>query len=229
MMCCQDRWKDWMPWPGTSLLLLIVGPLAGLMARSVTARLHSFMEFGTRVLWLMSLMQLLALYEWLHHLLAQSSFWGTWACYVIHLVCTRRGKCQILHPLQMLSKHSARLSPLWMTIPQMLRSSQRRKPQPMVQVVPFPKKLLNSTHTILEGLSRLQRSIQAINPSFIKFVCLQACRTSVVENLHAVTKMKHPTPTVLEHARSFGHAMHERIKQMSLTLWSVKYYTHPTS
>ena len=51
--------------------------------------------------------------------------------------------------------------------------------------------------------------------------------TSVLENLHPVTKRKHPTPAVLEHARSFGHAMHEFIKQMSL--WLVKYYVHPTS
>ena len=58
------------------------------------------------------------------------------ACLMIHLVCTRRGNHQILHPFQMLSKHSTRLSPLWMTVPQM--SSQRSKPQPMVQMVPSP-------------------------------------------------------------------------------------------
>ena len=82
-------------------------------------------------------------------------------------------------------------------------------------------KTFTSTHMVLEGLTRLQRSIQAINPSFIQLVCLQVCMTSVLENLHAVTKRKHPTPTVLEHARSVGHAMHESIKEMSL--WSVKY------
>ena len=80
---------------------------------------------------------------------------------------------------------------------------------------------------ILHGLIRLESLLRDINPAFGQEVGLQSCMTSVVGNLHAVTKMKYPTPTVLDHARSFGNAMHESINRMCD--WSVKYYTHPAS
>ena len=80
-----------------------------------------------------------------------------------------------------------------------------------------------STVMILHGLTRLGSLLHEISPAFGQEVGLQSCMTSAVENLHAVTKMKYPTPTVLDHARSFGSAMHESIKRMCA--WSVKYYT----
>ena len=84
-----------------------------------------------------------------------------------------------------------------------------------------------STVMILHGLTRLESLLHDINPAFGQEVGLQPCMTSVVENLHAVTKMKYPTPTVLDHTGSFGNAMHDTIKRMCA--WSVKYYTHLAS
>ncbi len=49
-----------------------------------------------------------------------------------------------------------------------------------------------STHMIFEGVRRLESSVQDINPAFSPLVNLQSCMTSVVENLHCVTKMKQP-------------------------------------
>ena len=80
---------------------------------------------------------------------------------------------------------------------------------------------------ILHRLTRLESLLHDINPAFGQEVGLQSCMTSVVENLHAVTKMKYPIPMVLDHARSFGNAMHDTIKRKCS--WSVKYYTHLAS
>ena len=56
-------------------------------------------------------------------------------------------------------------------------------------------------------------SYHDINPAFGQEM-VQSCMTSVVENLHTVTKMKYPTSTVPDHARSFGKAVHESNNRM---------------
>ncbi len=49
--------------------------------------------------------------------------------------------------------------------------------------------------------------------------------TTVVENIHAVSRMKHETFTVLEYAQDFSNIMKESLKPS--TAWSIKYFSNP--
>jgi hypothetical protein len=84
-----------------------------------------------------------------------------------------------------------------------------------------------STSMVASGLRRLQGIILDVNANYEASLELQSCLTCIVENLHAVTKMKHPTPPMLDHAREFGNSMRESLKRIAV--WSVKYFTHPHS
>ena len=84
-----------------------------------------------------------------------------------------------------------------------------------------------STSMVASGSQNLENILVDINVNYQASLELQSCLTCVVENLHAVTKMKHPTPTMLDHARGVGNSMIESLKRIAL--WSVKYFTNSHS
>ena len=66
-----------------------------------------------------------------------------------------------------------------------------------------------------------------INPQFVDDLLLGTLLTTVVENLHAVSHLKHETFTVLTYAQDFGTVCKESLK--CTTRWAEKYYTHDKS
>ena len=67
-----------------------------------------------------------------------------------------------------------------------------------------------------------------INPQFVDDLLLGTWLTTVVENLHAVSHLKHETFTaVLTYAQDFATVCKESLK--CTTRWAEKYYTHDKS
>ena len=82
----------------------------------------------------------------------------------------------------------------------------------------------NKTATSLElvekGLEKLNANFTA-NPDFK--VKPEVSLTEQFENLHTISHLKHPTCTVLAHAKVCGNTMHESLKRT--TNWATFYYT----
>ena len=87
-------------------------------------------------------------------------------------------------------------------------------------------KTTKSVKILYKGIEQLDKMIKDLSQSEynVKSVTLL---TNVVENLHAVSHMKHQTFSVLEYARDFSTIIRESIKRVSM--WSVKYFTNCTS
>ena len=83
-------------------------------------------------------------------------------------------------------------------------------------------KTATSLELVEKGLEKLDANFTEMNPDFK--IKPEVCLTVQVENLHAVSHLKHPTCTVLEYARDFGNAMHESLKRTSN--WAAFYFTH---
>ena len=66
-----------------------------------------------------------------------------------------------------------------------------------------------------------------INPQFVDDLLLGTLLTTVVENLHAVSHLKHEKFTVLTYAQDFGTVCKESLK--CTTRWAEKYYIHDKS
>ena len=64
-----------------------------------------------------------------------------------------------------------------------------------------------------------------VNPYFK--IKPEVCLTVQVENLRAVSHLKHPAKTVLEYARNFGNTMLESLKRT--TNWAAFYFRHAES
>ena len=78
-----------------------------------------------------------------------------------------------------------------------------------------------------KGIERLYKNVVDINPQFVDDLLLETLLTTVVENLHAVSHLKHETFTVLTYAQDFGTICKESLKRSSR--WAAKYYTHDKS
>ena len=87
-------------------------------------------------------------------------------------------------------------------------------------------KTQKSMKLLFEGVRELDINVKemSFNHYNVKAVSLL---TTVVENLHAVSHLKHQTFSVLEYARDFSTIILESIKNISS--WSVKYFTNPNS
>ncbi len=89
-------------------------------------------------------------------------------------------------------------------------------PQGTVSHKTFSIKLLHS------GLERCRHQMRKFPELSINLASLV---TTVVENIHAVYRMKHETFTVLEYAQDFRNIVKESLKHS--TVWSIKYFTNP--
>ena len=81
-----------------------------------------------------------------------------------------------------------------------------------------------SVSLLKKGIERLYKNVVDINPQFVDDLLLETLLTTVVENLHAVSHLKHETFTVLTYAQDFGTICKESLKRTSR--WAAKYYTH---
>jgi len=68
---------------------------------------------------------------------------------------------------------------------------------------------------------------QSIDPSYADIVNLETLLTTLVENIHAVSHLKHETFSLLQYAMDLGTIVKESMKR--ITSWSAKYYTHDKS
>lgn len=84
-----------------------------------------------------------------------------------------------------------------------------------------------SVSLLKKGIERLYKSVMDINPQFVDDLLLETLLTTEVENLHAVSHLKHETFTVLTYAQDFGTICKESLKRTSR--WAAKYYTHDKS
>ena len=84
-----------------------------------------------------------------------------------------------------------------------------------------------SVSLLKKGIERLYKNVVDINPQFVDDLLLETLLTTVVENLHAVSHLKHETFTVLTYAQDFGAICKESLKRASR--WAAKYYTHDKS
>lgn len=84
-----------------------------------------------------------------------------------------------------------------------------------------------SVSLLKKGIERLYKNVMDINPQFVDDLLLETLLTTVVENLHAVSHLKHETFTVLTYAQDFGTICKESLKRTSR--WAAKYYTHDKS
>ena len=70
-------------------------------------------------------------------------------------------------------------------------------------------------------------NIQRIDPSYADIVNLETLLTTLVENIHAVSHLKHETFSLLQYAMGLGRIVKESMKR--ITSWSAKYYTRDKS
>ena len=64
-----------------------------------------------------------------------------------------------------------------------------------------------------------------INPEFVEHIDFSTLLTTIVENLHDVSK--HETFSVLQYAMDVGTISKESLKR--ITKWKASYFTHPAS
>ena len=86
-------------------------------------------------------------------------------------------------------------------------------------------KTATSLELVEKGLEKLDANFTEVNPDFK--IKPEVCLTVQVENLRAVSHLKHPTCTVLEYSRDFGNTMHESLKRTPN--WAAFYFTHSES
>ena len=71
----------------------------------------------------------------------------------------------------------------------------------------------------------LKRGVESLLSNMEGYdVDLTSLMTTLVENLHATSHMRHETFDCLDYARDFGRIMKESLKRVCL--WSAKYFTH---
>ena len=75
-------------------------------------------------------------------------------------------------------------------------------------------KTATSLELVEKGLEKLDMNFTEVNPDFK--IKPEVYLTVQVENLHAVSHLKHPANTVLEYARDFGNTMHESLKHTTI-------------
>ena len=87
------------------------------------------------------------------------------------------------------------------------------------------KKTRVSVSLLKEGMDRVHKNVMDVNPQFVDDLLLETLLTTKVENLHAVSHLKHETFTVLTYAQDFGTICKESLKRTSTR----EYYTHDES
>ena len=72
-----------------------------------------------------------------------------------------------------------------------------------------------SCQLMLNRVTQLLTVLEVLSPEAREAINLKSLLTLVVESLHATTKIKHPTPSLLDYSRDFGKAMWESIKRIT--------------
>ena len=70
-------------------------------------------------------------------------------------------------------------------------------------------KTMQPCELMLKSITRVLKASEFMSPDATNAIQLQSLLNSVVANLHATTKMKHPAPSLLDHCGDFGKAMRE--------------------
>ena len=139
-------------------------------------------------------------------------------CFGVHMKGEEPAKCSVGHAIPTVEKVSAFVDKCSDTVQKLLgKKMNTNGPHGTVS-----NKTQVSTSMVESGLQNLQNILVDINANYQASLKLQSCFTCVAENLHAATKMKRPTPTMLDHAKGFGNSMRESLKR--IVLWSVKYF-----
>ena len=88
-------------------------------------------------------------------------------------------------------------------------------------------KTQQSVQLLLRGVNRLLENINTITPEFAKHSDQSTLLTTIVKNLHAVSRFKHEMFSVLQYAMDFRTISKESLKL--ITKWKASYFTHPAS
>ena len=80
-----------------------------------------------------------------------------------------------------------------------------------------------SVSLLKKGIERLYKNVMDIHPQFVDDLLLETLLTTVVENLHAVSHLKHETFC----KQQLGTICKKSLKRTSR--WAAKYYTHDKS
>jgi hypothetical protein len=91
--------------------------------------------------------------------------------------------------------------------------------------VSVSSRTMKSVAMMARSVLKLMQILKSTQPTFTPNLC--SCLTVMVENLHAVSHLKHGLPTKLEYARDFGRIHHESVKRM--VKWAAYYFTHAGS
>ena len=89
------------------------------------------------------------------------------------------------------------------------------------------QKTQQSVQLLLRGVNRLLVNIITINPEFAKHIDWCSLLTTIAESLHAVSRFKHETCSVLQYAMDFQTISKESPRR--ITKWKASYFTHPVS
>ena len=120
-------------------------------------------------------------------------------------------KCSVGHAIPTVEKVSAFLDKCSDTVQELLgKKMNTNGPQGTVS-----NKTQISISMVASGLQKLQNILVDISANYQAPLELQSCLTCVVEDLHEVTKMKHPTPTICSTSArfgGFGNSMREKLE-----------------
>ena len=90
------------------------------------------------------------------------------------------------------------------------------------------QKTQQSVQLLLRGVSRLLENSNTIKQN-LRSTSIAGCSllTTIAESLHAVSRFKHETFSVLQYAMDFQTISKESPKR--ITKWKASYFTHPVS
>jgi hypothetical protein len=99
-------------------------------------------------------------------------------------------------------------------------------PFPAMSVIPlFSSWTQDSVSMLYHSFIHLSQIIGTIDQQFTPN--LESCLTTMVENLHALSHLKHALPTKLQYCRDFGTIFWESVKRIAH--WSAYYFTSDSS
>ena len=87
------------------------------------------------------------------------------------------------------------------------------------------KRTQDSVSMLYHSIIRLSQIIGTIDQQFTPN--LESCLTTMVENINALSHLKHALPTKLQYCRDFGTIFRERVKR--IVHWSTYYFTSDSS
>ena len=83
----------------------------------------------------------------------------------------------------------------------------------------------SQVYMLYHSIIRLSQIIGTIDQQFTPN--LESCLTTIVENIHALSHLKHALPTKLQYCRDFGTIFRESVKR--IVHWSACYFTSDSS